>query len=131
MARSWKRVVGAGARHRLVFVDRFLASVVYLRHGAAHHGCWSAGSALTAPRSPGPSAKSGPYWPSGAAPSPQAFACGRSPRSSTTSGPEGSPGIIDGTEIRVRGPAVGRKDREKFISGKNKQKRWVGGGRGC
>ncbi|MCX5613099.1 transposase family protein [Streptomyces sp. NBC_00047] len=30
-------------------------------------------------------------------------------------------GIIDGTEIRVRRPAVGRKDREKFISGKNMQ----------
>ncbi|MEU3063321.1 transposase family protein [Streptomyces subrutilus] len=30
-------------------------------------------------------------------------------------------GIIDGTEIRVRRPAAGRKDREKFISGKNKQ----------
>ncbi|MFI7288593.1 transposase family protein [Streptomyces anulatus] len=30
-------------------------------------------------------------------------------------------GIIDGTEIRVRRPAVGREDRDKFISGKNKQ----------
>jgi hypothetical protein len=26
-------------------------------------------------------------------------------------------GIIDGTEIRVRRPAVGRKDRDTFISG--------------
>lgn len=32
-----------------------------------------------------------------------------------------SPRRIDGTEIRVRRPADGRKDREKFISGKNKQ----------
>ncbi|WP_327591631.1 hypothetical protein [Streptomyces chartreusis] len=30
-------------------------------------------------------------------------------------------GIIDGTEIRVRRPASGRKDRDTFISGKNKQ----------
>ncbi|MFF4398401.1 transposase family protein [Streptomyces sp. NPDC001480] len=30
-------------------------------------------------------------------------------------------GIIDGTEIRVRRPAAGRKDRDKFISGKSKQ----------
>ncbi|MFE3168954.1 transposase family protein [Streptomyces sp. NPDC059224] len=30
-------------------------------------------------------------------------------------------GIIDGTEIRARRPAAGRKDRDKFISGKNKQ----------
>ncbi len=36
-------------------------------------------------------------------------------------GAGGQTGIIDGTEIRVRRPAAGRKDREKFISGKNKQ----------
>ncbi len=37
-------------------------------------------------------------------------------------GANGLTGIIDGTEIRVRRPAVGRKDRDKFISGKkNKQ----------
>nr|WP_252981058.1 transposase [Streptomyces chartreusis] len=36
-------------------------------------------------------------------------------------GASGQAGIIDGTEIRVRRPAAGRKDREKFISGKNEQ----------
>ncbi len=36
-------------------------------------------------------------------------------------GASGQTGIIDGTEIRVRRPAAGHKDREKFISGKNKQ----------
>lgn len=36
-------------------------------------------------------------------------------------GANGPTGIIDGTEIRVRRPATGRKDREKFVSGKNKQ----------
>jgi hypothetical protein len=36
-------------------------------------------------------------------------------------GASGQAGIIDGTEIRVRRPAAGRKDRDKFISGKNKQ----------
>ncbi|MFJ8762953.1 transposase family protein [Streptomyces cyaneofuscatus] len=36
-------------------------------------------------------------------------------------GETGKTGIIDGTGIRVRRPAVGRKDRDKFISGKNKQ----------
>ncbi|WP_202541615.1 transposase family protein, partial [Streptomyces sp. SID3915] len=36
-------------------------------------------------------------------------------------GETGKTGIIDGTEIRVRRPAVSRKDRDKFISGKNKQ----------
>lgn len=33
----------------------------------------------------------------------------------------GKTGIIGGTEIRVRRPAVGRKDRDRFISGKSKQ----------
>jgi hypothetical protein len=36
-------------------------------------------------------------------------------------GATGKTGIIDGTEIRVRRPAQGRKDRDEFISGKNKQ----------
>lgn len=36
-------------------------------------------------------------------------------------GTTGKTGIIDGTEIWVRGPAVGRKDRDRFIAGKNKQ----------
>jgi hypothetical protein len=36
-------------------------------------------------------------------------------------GASGKTGIIDGTEIRVRRPAAGRKDRNRFISGKNKQ----------
>ncbi|WP_225804232.1 transposase family protein [Streptomyces sp. NK15101] len=36
-------------------------------------------------------------------------------------GAGGQTGIIDGTEIRVRHPAAGRKGRNKIISGKNKQ----------
>ncbi|MEU6547975.1 hypothetical protein [Streptomyces sp. NPDC046859] len=36
-------------------------------------------------------------------------------------GASGKTGIIDGTEIRARRPAAGRKDRDDFISGKNKQ----------
>ncbi|MEU2233509.1 transposase family protein [Streptomyces vietnamensis] len=36
-------------------------------------------------------------------------------------GATGKTGIIDGTGIRVRRPAVGRRDRGRFISGKNKQ----------
>ncbi|WP_310725943.1 transposase family protein [Streptomyces sp. N2A] len=34
---------------------------------------------------------------------------------------DGHTGIIDGTEIRVRRPAAGRKGRNKFVSGKTKQ----------
>nr|WSZ11970.1 transposase [Streptomyces canus] len=36
-------------------------------------------------------------------------------------GVDGRTGIIDGTEIRVRRPAAGRKDRDKFVSGKTRQ----------
>ncbi|MEU2510280.1 transposase family protein [Streptomyces sp. NPDC007863] len=36
-------------------------------------------------------------------------------------GASGQTGIIDGTEIRVRRPAAGRKDRDVFISEKSKQ----------
>ena len=36
-------------------------------------------------------------------------------------GSSGTTGIIDGSEVRVRRPAVGRKDRDTFISGKDKQ----------
>ena len=34
--RPRQRAVGAGARHRLVFVDRLLATLVHLRHGVTH-----------------------------------------------------------------------------------------------
>ncbi|MFE0686063.1 hypothetical protein ACFW17_35400 [Streptomyces sp. NPDC058961] len=36
-------------------------------------------------------------------------------------GADGGTGIIDGAEVRVRRPAAGRRDRERFISGKNTQ----------
>ncbi|MEU8812582.1 transposase family protein [Streptomyces violaceoruber] len=36
-------------------------------------------------------------------------------------GSSGKSGIIDGTKIRVRRLAAGRKDRDRFVSGKNKQ----------
>lgn len=41
-SRPRKRGVGPGAKHRLVFVDRFLATLVHLRRGATHHvlACW-------------------------------------------------------------------------------------------
>lgn len=41
-SRSRKRAVGAGAKHRLVFVDRLLATLVHLRHGATDDvlACW-------------------------------------------------------------------------------------------
>uniref|UniRef100_UPI00357112C1 helix-turn-helix domain-containing protein n=1 Tax=Streptomyces griseocarneus TaxID=51201 RepID=UPI00357112C1 len=42
VSRDRKRAVGAGARYKLVFVDRLLATLVHLRHGATHDvlACW-------------------------------------------------------------------------------------------
>jgi hypothetical protein len=34
--RPRRRAVGAGARHRRVFTDRLLATLVHLRHGVTH-----------------------------------------------------------------------------------------------
>ncbi|MFD0104650.1 transposase family protein, partial [Streptomyces sp. NPDC127164] len=41
-SRPRKRAVGAGAKHRLVFVDRLLATLVHLRHATTHDvlACW-------------------------------------------------------------------------------------------
>jgi hypothetical protein len=35
-SRLRKQAVGVGAKHRLVFVDRLLATLVYFRHAATH-----------------------------------------------------------------------------------------------
>ncbi|WP_255311136.1 hypothetical protein [Streptomyces viridosporus] len=35
-SRPRKRAVGGGAKHRLVFVDRLLATLIHPRHGATH-----------------------------------------------------------------------------------------------
>ncbi|MFI2359138.1 transposase family protein [Streptomyces anulatus] len=41
-SRPWKRAVGTGAKHQSFFIDRLLATLVHLRHGAAHDllACW-------------------------------------------------------------------------------------------
>ncbi|MFC9672583.1 transposase family protein [Streptomyces sp. NPDC056949] len=41
-SRPRRRAVGAGAKHKLVFVDRLLATLVRLRHDAMHDvlTCW-------------------------------------------------------------------------------------------
>ncbi|MGW6962295.1 transposase family protein [Streptomyces chartreusis] len=105
--------VGAGAKHKLVFVDRLLATLVHLRHGATHDvlACWFAVDRSTITRAIGE-----------VRPLLAQRGCTIAPglRLRTLAENEKT-GIIDGTEIRVRRPAAGRKDRDKFISGKNKQ----------
>ncbi|MFJ7260350.1 transposase family protein [Streptomyces globosus] len=119
-ARPRKRAVGADAKHQLVFVDRLLATLVHLRHGATHDvlACWFGVDRSTITRAIG---EVRPLLAAGGC----TIATGVRLRSLAEVidhlGASGQTGIIDGTEIRVRRPAAGRKDREKFISGKNKQ----------
>ncbi|MCX4546445.1 transposase [Streptomyces sp. NBC_01565] len=119
-SRPRKRAVGAGAKHQLVFVDRLLATLVHLRHGATHDvlACWFGVDRSTITRAIG---EVRPLLATRGC----TIATGIRLRSLAEVidhlGASGHTGIIDGTEIRVRRPAAGRKDREKFISGKNKQ----------
>jgi hypothetical protein len=112
--------VGAGAKHRLVFVDRLLATLVHLRHATTHDvlACWFGVDRSTITRAIGE-----------VRPLLAGRGCTVSPgvRLRTLAevvdhlGASGKTGIVDGTEIRVRRPAAGRKDRDTFISGKSKQ----------
>lgn len=119
-SRQRKREVGAGAKHRLVFVDRLLATLVHLRRGTAHDvpACWFGVDRSAIIRAIG-----------GVRPLLAERGCTVSPDVRLRSpaevvdhlGVTGKAGIIDGTEIRVRRPAAGHKDRDKFVSRKNKQ----------
>lgn len=119
-SRLRKRAVGAGAKHRLVFVDRLLTTLVHLRHGVTHDvlACWFGVDHSIVTRAIG---EVRPLL------AERGCTISLDVRLRTLAevighlGETGKTGIIDGTEIRVRRPAVGRKDRDKSISGKNKQ----------
>src|SRR3712207_9176763 len=53
--RPRRRAIGAGAPHRLVFIDRLLATLVHLRHGVTHDvlACWFGMSRSTITRAVG------------------------------------------------------------------------------
>ncbi|MFE5735554.1 transposase family protein [Streptomyces sp. NPDC056528] len=120
VSRPRQRAVGAGAKHRLVFIDRLLATLVHLRHGVTHDvlACWFGVDRSTITRAIG---EVRPLL------AERGCTIGPGVRLRTLAevidhlGASGQTGIIDGTEIRVRRPAAGRKDRDTFISGKNKQ----------
>ncbi|MFE3579976.1 helix-turn-helix domain-containing protein [Streptomyces vinaceus] len=115
-SRPRKRAVGAGAKHQLVFVDRLLATLVHLRHGVTHDvlSCWFGVDRSTITRAIGEVrpllATRGCTIATGIRLRTLAEVIGHL-------GASGQTGIIDGTEIRVRRPPAGRKDREKYISG--------------
>jgi hypothetical protein len=119
-SRPRKRTIAAGTKHRLVFVDRLPAALVHLRHGVTHDvlACQFGVDRSTITRAVGE-----------VRPLPAERGCTLSPgvRLRTLAevidqlGASGKTVIIDGTEIRARRPAAGHKDRDRFISGKNKQ----------
>ncbi|MEV7796241.1 transposase family protein [Streptomyces sp. NPDC087512] len=119
-SRPRRRAVGAGAKHRRVLIDRLLATLIHLRHGVTHDvlACWFGVHRSTITRATGE-----------VQPLLAERGCTISPgvRLRTLAevidhlGASGQTGIVDGTEIRVRQPAAGRRDRDTFISGKNKQ----------
>jgi hypothetical protein len=106
--------VGAGAKHRLVFADRLLATLVHLRHRVTHDvpACWFGVNRSTIIRAI-----------NAVRPLLAERGCTVSPDVRLRSlaevveyfGSSGRTGIVDGTEIRVRRPAAGRKDRDQFI----------------
>lgn len=119
-ARTRQRALGAGAKHRLVFVDRLLATLVHLRHATTHDvlAAWFSVDRSTITRAIG---EIRPLLADRGC----RISAGR--RLATLAevvdylGAHGGEAILDATEIRVRRPAVGRVDRDRFISGKTKQ----------
>ncbi|WBO61634.1 helix-turn-helix domain-containing protein [Streptomyces camelliae] len=119
-SRPRKRAVGAGAKHQLVFIDRLLATLVHLRRGSTHDvlARWFGVDRSTITRAI-----------SEVRPLLAERGCSVSPgvRLQTLAkvvdrlGTTGKTGIIVGTKIRVRRPATGHKDQDKFICGKNTQ----------
>jgi hypothetical protein len=115
--RPRRRAAGAGARHRLVFLDRLLATLVHLRHGVTHDvlACWFGVSRSTITRAIGELrpllAERGCTVEGGIRLRTLADVVAHL-------GATGQLGLLDATEVRVRRPAAGRAGRQRFVSGK-------------
>ncbi|MFF7994596.1 transposase family protein [Kitasatospora xanthocidica] len=117
--RPRRRAVGAGAKYKLVFVDRLLVTLVHLRHGVSHDvlACWFGVDRSTVTRAIGE-----------IRPLLAELGCRITPglRLRTLAdviahlGATGQTGIIDATGIRVRRPAANRPGRNRFVSGKSR-----------
>ncbi|WP_369032856.1 transposase family protein [Streptomyces adonidis] len=119
-ARPWRRAVEAGAKHKFVFVDRLLATLVNLRHGTTHDvlACWFGVDRSTITRAIDEVRPLLAQRGCTVAPGVRLCTLAEVIEHLDT---EGQTGIIDGTEIRVRHPAAGSKGRDKSVSGKTKQ----------
>ncbi|WP_207620819.1 transposase family protein [Streptosporangium minutum] len=119
-----RRNLGAGAEHKLMFVDRLLATLVHLRHGVTHDvlGCRFGVDRSTITRSTITRAIHQ------IRPLPADRGCsittGQRLRTSADViaylGDSGQEAILDATEIRVRRPAAGTPERDRFVSGKSR-----------
>ncbi len=112
-----RRAVGAGARYRLVFLDRLLATLAHLRHGVTHDvlACWFGVSRSTITRAVGEVrpllAERGCTVEGGLRLRTLADVVAHL-------GASGQLGLLDAIEVRVRRPAAGRAGRRRFVSGK-------------
>jgi len=115
--RPRQRAVGAGARHRLVFIDRLLATLVHLRHGVTHDvlACWFGVSRSTITRAVGEVrpllAERGCTVEGGIRLRSLADVVAHL-------GASRQLGLLDATEVRVRRPAAHKAGRTRFVSGK-------------
>ena len=118
--RPRRRAVGAGAKYRLVFVDRLLATLVHLRHAATHDvlAAWFGVDRSTITRAVNEIrpllAERGCRVESGVRLRTVADVVAYLDHTKLT-------GLMDATEIRVRRPARNRGGRKRFISGKSRQ----------
>ncbi|MGH4034161.1 transposase family protein [Actinomycetota bacterium Odt1-20B] len=118
--RPRRRALGAGARYKLVFVDRLLATLVHLRHGVTHDvlACWFGVDRSTITRAVG---EIRPLL------AQRGCTVGPGIRLHTLAdvvdylGVSGQSAIIDATEVRVRRPSVGANGRDRYVSGKSTQ----------
>ncbi|MEU9057158.1 transposase family protein [Streptomyces sp. NPDC048384] len=109
-----RRAVGAGAKHKFVFVDRLLATLVSLRHGTTHDvlACWFGVDRSTITRAIG---EVRPLLAQRGCTVAPGIRLGSLAEVVEHLGADGQTGIIDGTEIRVRRPAA--EDRRPIHGG--------------
>jgi hypothetical protein len=117
--RPRRRAIGAGARYRLVFLDRLLATLVHLRHGVTHDvlACWFGVSRSTITRAIGEVrpllAERGCTVEGGLRLRTLADVVAHL-------GANRQLGLLDATEVRVRRPAAHKAGRARFVSGKSR-----------
>ncbi|EDY45700.2 insertion element transposase [Streptomyces sp. SPB074] len=117
-----KREAGAGARHRLVFVDRLVVTLIHLRHDLPHSvlALLSGVDRSTVTRAVGE--MRGLLAERGCAvPDRPGLRLRTLADVFAYAQAEGIELRLDATEIQVRRPAAGRGGRRAFVSGKKKQ----------